>query len=161
MKAKKEIFGSFPVFMSLASMLVFGPCMASHDSKLSEDESAGVVKRSAIDMCRIMSAYTGRNCFDYNDYGCFCGLTRTKGRPVDGVDRCCQAHDRCYGAIRCSVLPVPLMPYGFRCSGRSCTCTNPSGTCPRRACDCDITFASCLARNAYNARYKNHDLKKC
>uniref|UniRef100_A0A3Q1AV66 Phospholipase A2 n=1 Tax=Amphiprion ocellaris TaxID=80972 RepID=A0A3Q1AV66_AMPOC len=32
---------------------------------------------------------------DYADYGCYCRLGGS-GTPVDGLDSCCQVHDRCY-----------------------------------------------------------------
>ncbi|KHJ76219.1 phospholipase A2, partial [Oesophagostomum dentatum] len=32
----------------------------------------------------------------YNNYGCYCGYGGG-GTPIDGIDKCCEVHDRCYG----------------------------------------------------------------
>lgn len=39
---------------------------------------------------------TNREALLYNDYGHHCGYRRSEVAPVDGVDACCLAHDRCY-----------------------------------------------------------------
>ncbi|KHJ96455.1 hypothetical protein OESDEN_03583 [Oesophagostomum dentatum] len=37
----------------------------------------------------------------YNNYGCFCGYGGG-GTPIDGIDRCCEVHDRCYNEAKTS-----------------------------------------------------------
>ncbi|CAK7321176.1 Putative inactive group IIC secretory phospholipase A2 [Vulpes lagopus] len=49
---------------------------------------------------RMVKHVTGRSAFfSYYGYGCYCGLGG-KGTPMDDTDRCCLAHDCCYGKLK-------------------------------------------------------------
>ncbi|XP_072684146.1 putative inactive group IIC secretory phospholipase A2 isoform X3 [Canis lupus baileyi] len=49
---------------------------------------------------RMVKHITGRSAFfSYYGYGCYCGLGG-KGTPMDDTDRCCLAHDCCYGKLK-------------------------------------------------------------
>lgn len=49
-------------------------------------ESKTVHKRSVFQMCELVQFYTGNSCYDYNDYGCFCGYGQVGYKAVDRVD---------------------------------------------------------------------------
>ena len=53
-------------------------------------ETGSVRKRSVFQMCALIQFYTGNSCYDYNDYGCFCGYGQVGYKPVDRVDRWAQ-----------------------------------------------------------------------
>ena len=44
------------------------------------------IKRAVLQFGLMVSCATGRNMFDFNGYGCWCGLGG-KGAPVDELDR--------------------------------------------------------------------------
>ncbi|CAL4122247.1 unnamed protein product, partial [Meganyctiphanes norvegica] len=74
-------------------------------------------KRSIFHQYNIMECTTKCNPKDYNEYGCYCGLGGA-GQPVDGIDKCCQAHDLCLTyASQCAGLDYYLQPYRWRCNG--------------------------------------------
>ncbi|XP_015750076.1 PREDICTED: basic phospholipase A2 taipoxin alpha chain-like [Acropora digitifera] len=52
-------------------------------------------RRSIPEFGFLITCKAKRNPFNYNGYGCYCGLGGY-GHPVDGLDRCCQVHDNCY-----------------------------------------------------------------
>ncbi|BFZ13249.1 hypothetical protein BsWGS_16288 [Bradybaena similaris] len=101
-------------------------------------------KRNLLQLCDIMSFYTGKNCLDYNGHGHYCGLGGS-GKTVDDVDKCCRSHDRCYAGLSniCSLAPH-LVTYAYRCTGKSCSCTNKSSSCEYKTCRCDVVFGECL-----------------
>ena len=53
---------------------------------VAEEGSAYTSKRDLISFRRLIKRFTRRNPFDYNGYGCYCGLGG-EGRPVDKLDR--------------------------------------------------------------------------
>ncbi|XP_068167403.1 phospholipase A2 [Antennarius striatus] len=106
----------------------------------------------------------GVNPLKYNQYGCWCGFGGT-GTPLDGVDTCCEAHDKCYRAARtapgCTAiadLPYVLV-YDYTCSNQQVTCSATNNKCQAAVCECDRVAAHCFARVSYNPENKNVDRK--
>lgn len=46
--------------------------------------------------------------------GCFCGFLGS-GRALDGIDRCCKAHDYCYTSANCLFYTEYFVPYLWKC----------------------------------------------
>ncbi|CAL1529353.1 unnamed protein product [Lymnaea stagnalis] len=103
-------------------------------------------KRGLIEMAKIIEYYTKRSAFDYNGYGCYCGLGGS-GVPVDAVDRCCKGHDDCYSGTSCWVTHLSWST--SRCTGGSCVCLDKVNSCGYQACQCDVTLGRCLASAPY------------
>ncbi|KAK6982307.1 Phospholipase A2 major isoenzyme, partial [Biomphalaria glabrata] len=118
-------------------------------------------RRNVFQLCRVIRKYTNNSCFDYNNYGCFCGLRSRGSHPVDDVDRCCLEHDHCFTSLRCTLLSFTT--YSMKCSGSKCTCTTDSKTtsCRYRSCQCDIKFGECLQVARYNKKHKNFNTLRC
>ncbi|EDO43503.1 predicted protein, partial [Nematostella vectensis] len=101
---------------------------------------------------KMIKCATGRSAWDYNRYGNWCGRGGG-GTPVDGVDRCCRAHDLCWGEVK-HCHPFSNL-YRYRISGiyPSCSITCNAGkndSCEQSICNCDKAAAECFARNTYN-----------
>ncbi|XP_035770081.1 phospholipase A2-like [Neolamprologus brichardi] len=98
----------------------------------------------------------------YNNYGCYCGFGG-KGTPRDGVDACCQIHDKCYknsrkipGCGDVENLPY-IIDFDFTCNNQRVTCSAANKTCQAAVCECDRAAAHCFAQNTYNPENKNLD----
>nr|XP_022292198.1 basic phospholipase A2 3-like [Crassostrea virginica]XP_022292199.1 basic phospholipase A2 3-like [Crassostrea virginica] len=125
-------------------------------------ETGSVRKRSVFQMCALIQFYTGNSCYDYNDYGCFCGYGQVGYKPVDRVDSCCRKHDSCYGRVNC-YFGAQFVPFGSSCNAttQECQCTDSAGSCPRDVCECDLEFASCLRGQPVHAVFMNFDRTQC
>ncbi|XP_027890398.1 phospholipase A2-like [Xiphophorus couchianus] len=114
----------------------------------------------------ISCAQPGVNPLAYNEYGCWCGLGGS-GTPVDDVDRCCEAHDKCYKNSRkipgCEgVFDLPyIIIYGFSCSNRQVYCSAANEKCEAAVCECDRVAAHCFARHTYDPDNKHLDPQLC
>ncbi|XP_031552259.1 uncharacterized protein LOC116289456 [Actinia tenebrosa] len=138
--------------------------------KLKESEDEGKLvspERGLADFGLMILCGTGRNPFDYNGYGCYCGFDG-HGNPVDDVDRCCQAHDRCYDRVKASgVCPFGVAAYTFPYKTTECTgCKPPSyywffGKCRYALCQCDSQAVKCFRRSKYNSHYAGYDKDTC
>ncbi|XP_041475997.1 acidic phospholipase A2-like [Lytechinus variegatus] len=115
-------------------------------------------KRSLLQLNTVISCYTGKSGFDFNGYGCWCGLGGS-GNPVDDVDRCCMAHDNCYQALQDEGCGLYFTSYEYseqNCGSRngSITCggspADPETECSFKLCECDRRIASCLRQHTYH-----------
>ncbi|XP_015117128.1 basic phospholipase A2 PA-12A [Diachasma alloeum] len=109
-------------------------------------------KRSVVHLYNMVVCATGCNPLAYKGYGCYCGFLGS-GYPVDGIDRCCWMHDRCYDATGCPTFSEYFIPYYWKCyRGHLPICAilhgswGGSGSCAQRLCECDRALAKCLRR---------------
>lgn len=128
-----------------------------------EDGTMGRQPRSIPDFGVLIFCKTKTNPFKYNGYGCYCGFGG-QGKPVDGLDRCCQVHDSCYEWLETKFniksLASYLTPYFINFF--TCDCHNWQLTkFQMELCKCDQHAAQCFKRNDYNPRYRKYDRKKC
>ncbi|XP_078619210.1 acidic phospholipase A2 PLA-1-like [Branchiostoma floridae x Branchiostoma japonicum] len=111
-------------------------------------------KRDLFSLSGVIRCVTGNSALlMYNNYGCFCGRGGGRGRPVDDIDRCCVAHDRCYALP--TWFNALFVIYPYRCIGNKVTCTSRNWL-RRSVCECDKALAECFARSVYNRRFKNY-----
>nr|XP_025867844.1 putative inactive group IIC secretory phospholipase A2 [Vulpes vulpes] len=98
---------------------------------------------------RMVKHVTGRSAFfSYYGYGCYCGLGG-KGTPMDDTDRCCLAHDCCYGKLKQLGCQPVLNGYQFHIANGTVACKCALGPsvsclCGLRACECDKQSAYCF-----------------
>ncbi|VDN45233.1 unnamed protein product [Gongylonema pulchrum] len=96
--------------------------------------------RALLLSCLVVSSYAAfwnlfgmgrcsltRSLFEYNGYGCNCGLGRKNQIPVDDVDRCCLRHSACYeGALEsgdCNHWFSPYFTsYSWKCENKTALC---------------------------------------
>ncbi|XP_031553800.1 phospholipase A2 A2-actitoxin-Ucs2a-like [Actinia tenebrosa] len=115
-------------------------------------------KRNLLQFGKMIRCATGRSPWKYNNYGNYCG-SGGSGVPVDGVDRCCQAHDRCYdNNDHCN---PKWKSYNYATAGTSPSCritcggSSSNDQCQTDVCECDKVAAECFARNTYNSNNKH------
>ncbi|XP_025099472.1 basic phospholipase A2-like [Pomacea canaliculata] len=122
-------------------------------------------KRTLLQACELIRVHTNRGCFDYYQYGCFCGLGNAGTQePLDDVDECCRQHDRCYGQVTCLWFYPQFVGFDYTCTENgTCTCTDDQlwSPCARSVCDCELTFAQCLGNARYNGQLRNYDWRQC
>ncbi|KAL9984688.1 hypothetical protein ACROYT_G007014 [Oculina patagonica] len=123
--------------------------------------------RSVLDFGLLIICGTGRNPFDYNGYGCFCGIGG-HGTPVDDTDRCCQVHDDCYTAVSNSgSCPFSWAVYAIPYSRKECYGCEPAsyywfyGKCRHALCKCDSEAVQCFKRSKFNPSFMNYSRDKC
>ncbi|XP_030839641.1 basic phospholipase A2 nigroxin A-like [Strongylocentrotus purpuratus] len=122
---------------------------------------------------------TYRSGLSYNGYGCYCGYGGS-GTPVDGVDRCCETHDRCYSDLydegycpRNVEIFTALYKFrsqdclyswsrlfgGSRSPDIQCN-DKVNSRCMQALCECDRETAFCFAGEKYNSKYSFYDKKR-
>ncbi|XP_019646849.1 PREDICTED: acidic phospholipase A2 PLA-1-like [Branchiostoma belcheri] len=124
------------------------------DQLADADQPKSRAKRDLFSLSGVIRCVTGNSALlMYNNYGCFCGRGGGRGRPVDDIDRCCVAHDRCYALP--TWFNALFVIYPYRCIGNSVVCTSRNWL-RRSVCECDKALAECFARSVYNRRFKNY-----
>ena len=122
-------------------------------------------------MINQLKCASGRSRYEFYDlanYGCWCGIGGS-GRPVDRIDRCCWAHDKCYEESRTQNFkcnPKNIL-YGWHCldKNRIGVCENIiekdssyKVKCANAVCNCDRLFSICVSRGKMNRKY--HKISK-
>lgn len=131
------------IFLVLVAFAVYGT-------------DAGRRKRDLTQFSQMIYSTTGRDPFDFSDYGNWCGLGGN-GSVVDAIDECCFHHDNCYDVIignpKCG--SVYTIKYNFNISKGEIECRDER-PCERALCNCDRTASLCFHANrkAYNTRKK-------
>uniref|UniRef100_A0A1Y1JWS4 Phospholipase A2 n=1 Tax=Photinus pyralis TaxID=7054 RepID=A0A1Y1JWS4_PHOPY len=101
----------------------------------------------------MISCATGCDPLIYKGYGCYCGFLGS-GYPVDGIDRCCKKHDRCYDASDCPTFLEYFIPFYWKCFNNKPICGNAidndewndAGSCAYKICRCDKMLSECLSK---------------
>ncbi|CAH1961686.1 unnamed protein product [Acanthoscelides obtectus] len=107
-------------------------------------------KRGVINLYNMISCATGCRPLIYKGYGCYCGFLGS-GYPVDGIDRCCQLHDSCYGWAQCTIPFMDyVLPYFWQCIYDQPYCAidhdifGGPDSCASKLCECDRQLSLCL-----------------
>jgi len=123
-----------------------------------------LTKRSSVQFGVMILCKVGRNPFEYNGYGCYCGIGG-KGQPVDKIDQCCYEHDKCYENLRKNdVCDSKSDLYLTTYLVKGCTdCVAGNSRCPKELCECDAAVAKCFKKNdsEFNNRHKNYNTSFC
>ncbi|CRL05186.1 CLUMA_CG018100, isoform A [Clunio marinus] len=70
---------------------------SSNISDVNEHHREVRSKRDVFNLYSMIKCATGCDPLIYKGYGCYCGFLGS-GRALDGIDRCCKAHDYCYNS---------------------------------------------------------------
>ncbi|CAB3405544.1 unnamed protein product [Caenorhabditis bovis] len=95
----------------------------------------------------------------YNNYGCWCGVGGSH-EPVDGIDKCCMLHDKCYDAAVdkkiCYDVEIEYVDdYKWTCSNSKAFCAASNTGCKAALCDCDVKVVNCWAQYEKPERKKH------
>ncbi|XP_078573196.1 basic phospholipase A2 10-like isoform X2 [Branchiostoma floridae x Branchiostoma japonicum] len=96
----------------------------------------------------LIELITGRDAWDYNNYGCWCG-SGGSGTPVDRIDFCCLNHDRCYDNLIANGWSPHYVTYDWTQYDIGIGCDDPYPSSDRGACECDLAAAHCFSHFPY------------
>ncbi|XP_001197473.1 acidic phospholipase A2 [Strongylocentrotus purpuratus] len=170
-------------FLLLAAHTIAGAVLYDKTSQ-SDDVTHMVNDRALVFLGNMMSCTTNRTFLetlvDFGFYGCYCGFGGF-GKPVDGVDRCCQTHDKCYeatnlieGGVCYLTITAYIAPYKYnlhQCDTEDAhiTCAGIDKyywydflpKCSVAICKCDRDLAMCIARQPFHKKNRFHNRLKC
>ncbi len=133
-------------------------------SAFTENVNPQKSERNLAQFASMIKKVTGRSAFDYNNYGCWCGLGG-RNQPVDATDRCCHLHDRCYDVAESYDCDTKLFHvYKYTASMGSAQCHDDADSCNYRVCMCDKKATECFFNNldTYDSKNKENVIKdKC
>nr|XP_022343151.1 acidic phospholipase A2-like [Crassostrea virginica]XP_022343152.1 acidic phospholipase A2-like [Crassostrea virginica] len=113
-------------------------------------------KRDLNQFSHMIYSATGRDPFDFSDYGNWCGLGGN-GTVVDAIDECCFHHDNCYDKIIHNPLcgNVYTIKYKSNTDNSKIECYDKT-PCQRALCECDKKASMCFRDNGavYNTTHK-------
>lgn len=78
------------------------------------EQREGRSKRGVFHLYSMIKCATGCDPLIFKGYGCYCGFLGS-GRALDGIDRCCKAHDHCYNNAGCPSYLEYFVPYLWKC----------------------------------------------
>ena len=137
-------------------------------------DTSGIIKRNLKNFGSMVECETNSDKWRYNGYGCWCGFGGA-GKPLDGLDRCCYEHDKCYDKVmagsECTTSADPYL-VSYKISGCSdCAPADEYNTwdwigwvtieCRRAICTCDSIAAKCFRRNVFNHSLSSYDKSQC
>ncbi|CAI9717503.1 basic phospholipase A2 Ts-G6D49-like isoform X1 [Octopus vulgaris] len=136
-------------------LVLFLGCFLTTDGLITE-------KRSLDSFGEMIQSETGRNPFDFNGYGKWCGFGGS-GDPVDSIDNCCRNHDHCYERVNraeCDSLThtkVYFASYHWYKHQGLIYCLN-NNECQQATCMCDKAAATCFHDHLadYNVWNQSH-----
>ncbi|XP_013393799.1 acidic phospholipase A2 PLA-1-like [Lingula anatina] len=134
------------------SLILFIAAAYAVTACMCEDNVHSREKRNAFQFRKMIKDRTGREPLLYNGYGCWCGLGG-RGKPKDGVDRCCRSHDYCYDRLRDNGCNPVISTYTYSLSGGIVCDSSENNSCQQGACECDRTAAYCFASNTFHKKY--------
>ncbi|CAJ0962256.1 unnamed protein product, partial [Mesorhabditis belari] len=96
---------------------------------------------------KICECELGYNALAYNNYGCWCGLGGSQ-KPIDGVDRCCMMHDKCYDRAVDKKLCITtsfeyIDDFRWQCTNNTAACEASTNACAAALCACDKAVVDC------------------
>ncbi|XP_017844890.1 uncharacterized protein LOC108601502 [Drosophila busckii] len=108
-------------------------------------------KRDVAKLYSMIKCSTSCDPLIYKGYGCYCGFGG-HGIAVDGIDRCCRQHDKCYNQSNCISYLEYFVPYVWKCYRGKPLCALDHGewggpdSCAARLCQCDLQLSRCLRK---------------
>uniref|UniRef100_F7G3C7 Phospholipase A2-like central domain-containing protein n=1 Tax=Ornithorhynchus anatinus TaxID=9258 RepID=F7G3C7_ORNAN len=146
------------VFKNVESVTLFFDCLGSHFTWL---QAIFTNFPALLHFVNKMKCVTGLCPKDFEDYGCSCRF-EMEGLPMDGTDRCCFQHRRCYeeaSELECVQDPAQLSP-DVGCVSQNITCES-SDSCQQLLCLCDKAAIECFAGSNMNTSLNGLDPASC
>ncbi|XP_038616401.1 otoconin-90-like [Tachyglossus aculeatus] len=146
------------VFKNVESVTLFFDCLGSHFTWLQAIFTNFPALLHFVSKLKCVTSLCPK---DLEDYGCSCRF-EMEGLPVDGTDRCCFQHRRCYeeaSELECVQDPAQLS-LDVGCVSQNITCES-SDSCQQLLCLCDKAAIECFAGSNMNSSLNGLDPALC